>query len=107
MTRSGPSPSRSLLRILLTFFALLLCAACKKEGDTATADPKAGSTEPAAAKTKPFVVGFIYVGPKDDYGYNQAHAEGAAALAKLPGVKIREEENVAGDRSPSRRRWRA
>jgi len=21
-------------------------------------------------------VGFIYVGPKDDYGYNQAHAEG-------------------------------
>ena len=20
-------------------------------------------------------VGFIYVGPKDDYGYNQAHAE--------------------------------
>jgi len=40
------------------------------------------------------VVGFIYVGPKDDYGYNQAHAEGAAALAKLPGVKVREEENV-------------
>ena len=30
----------------------------------------------AAAAT----VGFIYVGPKDDYGYNQAHAEGAAAL---------------------------
>ena len=22
------------------------------------------------------VIGFIYVGPKDDYGYNQAHAEG-------------------------------
>ena len=39
-------------------------------------------------------VGFIYVGPKTDYGYNQAHAEGAAALAKMPGVKIREEEMV-------------
>jgi simple sugar transport system substrate-binding protein len=39
-------------------------------------------------------VGFIYVGPKTDYGYNQAHAQGAAALAKLPGVKIREEEMV-------------
>jgi basic membrane protein A and related proteins len=42
----------------------------------------------------PTTVGFIYVGPKTDYGYNQAHAEGAAALAKLPGVKIREEEMV-------------
>ena len=42
----------------------------------------------------PLTIGFIYVGPKTDYGYNQAHAEGAAALAKLPGVKIREEEMV-------------
>jgi basic membrane protein A len=48
----------------------------------------------AHAADKPFVVGFIYVGPKDDWGYNQAHSEGAAAVAKLPGVKIREEENV-------------
>ena len=39
-------------------------------------------------------IGFIYVGPKTDYGYNQAHAEGAAVIAKLPGVKIREEEKV-------------
>src|SRR6202011_1176467 len=38
------------------------------------------------------VVGFIYVGPKDDYGYNQAHAEGAAAVKKMPGVKVSEEE---------------
>ncbi|MBB3320216.1 MULTISPECIES: BMP family ABC transporter substrate-binding protein [unclassified Rhizobium] len=39
-------------------------------------------------------VGFIYVGPKDDYGYNQAHAEGAAALKAVSGVTIVEEENV-------------
>lgn len=39
-------------------------------------------------------VGFIYVGPKDDYGYNQAHAEGAAAIKALPGVTLVEEENV-------------
>lgn len=39
-------------------------------------------------------VGFIYVGPKDDYGYNQAHAEAAALLKKMPGIKIVEEENV-------------
>ena len=39
-------------------------------------------------------VGFIYVGPRDDFGYNQAHAQGAAAVATLPGVTMVEEENV-------------
>lgn len=43
---------------------------------------------------KPLVVGFIYVGPRDDYGYNQAHAEAAAILKKMPGVKVVEEEKV-------------
>ena len=50
------------------------------------------SIQPAQAKE--LVVGFIYVGPKDDYGYNQAHAEAAAMLKKIPGVKIVEEEKV-------------
>jgi simple sugar transport system substrate-binding protein len=48
----------------------------------------------AAPAQKTFTAGFIYVGPKGDYGYNQAHAEGAAVVAARPGVKIREEENV-------------
>lgn len=39
-------------------------------------------------------IGFIYVGPKDDYGYNQSHAEGAAALKKMAGVAVVEEEKV-------------
>lgn len=40
-------------------------------------------------------IGFIYVGPKDDYGYNQAHAEGAAGMAsKFAWVKLVEEANV-------------
>jgi simple sugar transport system substrate-binding protein len=47
-----------------------------------------------AEAAQPLTIGFVYVGPKTDYGYNQAHAQGAAALAKLPGVKIREEEMV-------------
>src|SRR5215470_5771115 len=47
-----------------------------------------------AIAAPPITVGFVYVGPKTDYGYNQAHAQGAAALAKLPGIKIREEEMV-------------
>jgi simple sugar transport system substrate-binding protein len=39
-------------------------------------------------------IGFIYVGPRDDFGYNQSHAEGAAAVKKMAGVKVLEEENV-------------
>ena len=49
---------------------------------------------PARAAPKPLTIGFIYVGPKDDYGYNQAHAEGAAAIKSMPGIKITEEERV-------------
>ena len=51
------------------------------------------STLPGHA-AKNMTVGFIYVGPRDDFGYNQAHAQGAAAVAKLSGVTIAEEENV-------------
>lgn len=47
----------------------------------------------AGAQT-PLSLGFIYVGPRDDYGYNQAHAEAVAMVKKLPGIKVVEEENV-------------
>ena len=50
-------------------------------------------TRPAQAAD--LSVGFIYVGPKDDFGYNQAHAEGAAAVKAMPGVTVVEEESVA------------
>ncbi len=39
-------------------------------------------------------MGVIYVGPKDDYGWNQAHAEGAAGLSSVAGIKVVEEANV-------------
>jgi len=71
---------------------LALLTSCKKGAEPAAAPTAAPA--PAPEEPKPFTVGFIYVGPKDDYGYNQSHAEGAAVVAKLPGVKIREEENV-------------
>ena len=43
---------------------------------------------------KPLTVGVIYVGPRDDFGYNQSQAAAAAELKKMPGVKVVEEENV-------------
>jgi basic membrane protein A and related proteins len=50
-----------------------------------------GVRQAAAADT---TIGFIYVGSRDDYGYNQAHAQGAAALKKIAGLKVVEEEKV-------------
>lgn len=53
------------------------------------------SASGGAEADQPLTIGFIYVGPKDDYGYNQAHAEGAAATAKkFAWVKLVEEANV-------------
>ena len=40
------------------------------------------------------VIGVIYVGPKDDYGWNQAHAVAMKAVKAVPGVTVIEEENV-------------
>ncbi len=45
----------------------------------------------AAANT---TVGFIYVGSKDDFGWNQSHAVAAAGLKSMPGITVVEEENV-------------
>lgn len=54
----------------------------------------AAGAAPFAFAQKPLTVGVIYVGPRDDYGYNQAQAEAAAQLKKMPGIKVVEEENV-------------
>jgi simple sugar transport system substrate-binding protein len=61
----------------------------------ATAGALAPLAAPRALAQGTLTVGFIYVGPKDDFGYNQAHAEGAAAVKEMAGVTVVEEENVA------------
>jgi basic membrane protein A len=48
----------------------------------------------ADARAADITVGALYVGAKDDYGWNQGHAVGVAALKKLSGVRVVEEENV-------------
>src|SRR5439155_800163 len=61
-------------------------------GSLATLAPWA--LQSALAQAKPLTVGVIYVGPRDDFGYNQAQAQAAAEIKKLPGIKVVEEENV-------------
>lgn len=46
------------------------------------------------ANASDLTVGIVYVGPRDDFGWNQAHAVAAAALKDVPGVTVVEEENV-------------
>src|SRR6202167_4188513 len=43
---------------------------------------------------KDLTVGIVYVGARDDFGWNQAHAVAVEALKEVPGVKVVEEENV-------------
>ena len=62
------------------------------QGTAAVAAATALPLRQAAASDT--TVGFIYVGSRDDYGYNQAHAAGAAALKSMPGIKVVEEEKV-------------
>jgi len=45
----------------------------------------------ASSKVK---MGFVYVGPRDDYGYNQAHYEGLQGVSKQSWVKSSDQENV-------------
>lgn len=97
-TRRTPHRERStsILISALMGMAALFSSSCKKdaspESSATTASAPATAAPAPAAST--LTVGFIYVGAKDDYGYNQAHAEGAKAVAAIPGVKVREEENV-------------
>ena len=46
------------------------------------------------AQAADITVGFIYVGPRADFGWNQSHAVAAATLKQTRGVKVIEEENV-------------
>lgn len=89
--------SASALSRRTVLLAVLLAGAAsscsKKEAAGATAEPSTAAATPEPESGK-LTVGFIYVGPKDDYGYNQAHAEGAAALRGIEGVELREQERV-------------
>ena len=47
-----------------------------------------------AFAAKDLTVGVVYVGARDDFGWNQAHAVAIKSLKQVPGVKVVEEENV-------------
>ncbi|HYQ42299.1 MAG TPA: BMP family ABC transporter substrate-binding protein [Polyangiaceae bacterium] len=93
-TRQGLRSRRGFVSgfgVMVAALSLLNCG--KKTESTAAPAASVSVSAAAPAPEKQFTAGFIYVGSKSDYGYNQAHAEGAKTLTSM-GIKIREEENV-------------
>jgi simple sugar transport system substrate-binding protein len=85
-------PRRTVIRGLLSLGAF---GATSQLWTGCTASSSRESPSSSAQNTKPITIGFIYVGPKDDFGYNQAHAEAAAKMASaFPGVKLVEEASI-------------
>ena len=88
--RLGAAPVRRLWRCAT--------AACSSNGTTDRRPPRATTRRPDGATapgTGGKAVGFIFVGPKDDFGYNQAAYDGSQAVAKaFPDLEVLTAENV-------------
>src|ERR1700729_1226183 len=61
---------------------------------TTAASMVAAGSGARIARAAGITLGIVYVGPRDDFGWNQAHAVAAKALKSLPGITVVEEENV-------------
>jgi simple sugar transport system substrate-binding protein/basic membrane protein A len=85
---------RSALAVLV--MPTLLLAACGSDDDPASdsTDESTGATVGGSGESD-LTVGFLYVGPKDDFGYNQAAYEGSLAVAEaFPDAEVLQAENV-------------
>ncbi|MFI7585902.1 BMP family ABC transporter substrate-binding protein [Spongisporangium articulatum] len=86
-------------RLAATFVATaaaLALAACSSATSTTSSTGSAPGQGGSA-------VGFIFVGPKTDFGYNQAAYEGSQEVAKkFPDLKVLTQENVPEDDNAAR-----
>src|SRR6478752_6291510 len=89
-------------RLAPAFAAVVLAlslVACSSNDGTVSADSGSGKA-PGQDSEK---IGFIFVGPKDDFGYNQAAYEGSQAVAKaFPDMEVLTAENVPEDDNATR-----
>jgi simple sugar transport system substrate-binding protein/basic membrane protein A len=104
-------PSRALL--VLTALALGISACGDDSGSSSSSSSSGASTAAAGGKcatagatgtgTGGTTIGFIFVGPKDDFGYNQAAYQGAKAVeAACTDFKVLTAENVPEDDNAAR-----
>lgn len=86
-----------LRKVLALLFALgLFAAACGSDAasDAESEDAGTGIASGDACGSGATKVGFLYVGPKDDFGYNQAAYEAAVAMGEATGLEVLHAENV-------------
>lgn len=84
-------------RVCLVAAVVAVLAACSPAVSTPEGDGSApaGDSAPGADATK---VGVIAVGPKDDFGYNQAVSQGVEALrGEFPDIEVLEAYNIPED----------
>jgi len=80
---------------LAVLTAMVLTSILVTAGTSGAQQEQPGMNSPA--------VGFIFVGPKDDFGYNQAAYEGSQAVKKAyPKLKVLTAENVPQDDNAAR-----
>ncbi|MET0627908.1 MAG: BMP family ABC transporter substrate-binding protein [Acidimicrobiia bacterium] len=81
---------------------MLVAAAAMLMTSTVGAAAVSAATDAAPGQDSK-AVGFIFVGPKDDFGYNQAAYQGSQAVQKaFPKLKVLTAENVPEDDSAAR-----
>jgi simple sugar transport system substrate-binding protein/basic membrane protein A len=79
---------------LLAALALIGTACGSNDDTTSAADTNPAGTAAGPGKDSK-AIGFIFVGPKDDFGYNQAAYQGSQAVAKAyPKLDVLTAENV-------------
>ncbi|GAA0277096.1 BMP family ABC transporter substrate-binding protein [Cryptosporangium japonicum] len=85
-------------KLLRLVAATALLAACATNSTTSSS-----GTSGDAPGTGGDKIGFIFVGPKDDYGYNQAAYQGSQAVATAyPDMEVLTAENVPEDDNATR-----
>ena len=84
---------RWLVALMAVLTALALTAgACSSDDETTTTGGSAGTAGEGGGD---LTIGFLFVGPKDDFGYNQAAYEGSLAVEEaFPDATILRAENV-------------
>lgn len=106
------------LSVTVAVSAAVVLAACSAPPSSTSTSSAASASAPASGSAAPSsggsaaasgpgvggsAVGFIFVGPKTDYGYNQAAYEGSQVVAqKFPNLKVLTQENVPEDDNAAR-----
>jgi simple sugar transport system substrate-binding protein/basic membrane protein A len=88
----------------LSAVVALVGAACSSNVSSGSATgPSSSSSATGAPGLGGTAIGFIFVGPKNDYGYNQAAYDGSQAVkAAFPNLKVLSAENVPEDDNATR-----